>query len=366
MKRKRIICFHLFNDYSGSPKVLREVLEGLLYKGNHVELISTRGGTLDTVVHPALTRRHYRYAFSTSALTTMLRYTAAQVLTFLMALKYTFRSDTVFYINTILPIGPALAGRLTGKKVVYHYHENPHVKGRFYRILANAMQRLAHRIICVSEYQASFLKRRRGVTVIPNALSPGFVKLLKPDPDKAFSRRTVLMLSSLKTYKGTRKFIGLASKLPDIKFVLVINDLQQAIDRWIADGKINVPTNVTIHPRTSDVSTFYNKASLVLNLSDPRQFVETFGLTALEAMSCALPVIVPPVGGIAEMVTDGVNGYRIDCSDTSMLTKAINNILDNRELYMSLSKGALATSRKFSRESMIDNIQTIITEISDI
>lgn len=26
----RIICFHLFNDYSGSPKVLKIVLEGLL------------------------------------------------------------------------------------------------------------------------------------------------------------------------------------------------------------------------------------------------------------------------------------------------------------------------------------------------
>lgn len=366
MKRKRIICFHLFNDYSGSPKVLREVLEGLLEKGNEVELVSTRGGVLDSVTHPSLTRRHYRYAFSPNALTTMVRYSTAQILTFLMALKYAFRRDTVFYINTILPIGPALAGRLTGKKVVYHYHENPHVKGCFYRILANAMQRLAHRIVCVSEYQASFLKRRHGVTVIPNALSPDFVKLLKPDPTKAFSRRTVLMLSSLKGYKGTREFIDMAANLPDIKFVLVINDLQQAIDRWIADGKIAVPANVTIHPRTSDVSVFYNTASLVLNLSDPRQFVETFGLTALEAMSCALPVIVPPVGGIAEMVTDGENGYRIDCSDSDRFTKTIQDILNDRELYMSLSDRALAMSRKFSRESMIDNIQNIITGMSGV
>ena len=27
-----IVCFHLFNDYSGSPKVLKRVLEGLLEK----------------------------------------------------------------------------------------------------------------------------------------------------------------------------------------------------------------------------------------------------------------------------------------------------------------------------------------------
>lgn len=32
----RIICFHLFNDYSGSPKVLKIVLEGLLKKGYQI------------------------------------------------------------------------------------------------------------------------------------------------------------------------------------------------------------------------------------------------------------------------------------------------------------------------------------------
>lgn len=29
---ERVICFHLFNDYSGSPKVMKMVLEGLLKK----------------------------------------------------------------------------------------------------------------------------------------------------------------------------------------------------------------------------------------------------------------------------------------------------------------------------------------------
>ena len=44
---KTIVCFHLFNDYSGSPKVLRMVLEGLLNKGYNVDLVSSCGGVLD-------------------------------------------------------------------------------------------------------------------------------------------------------------------------------------------------------------------------------------------------------------------------------------------------------------------------------
>lgn len=55
---------------------------------------------------------------------TMLRYCAVQLYTFLLAFRWLFQKDVVFYINTLLPVGPALAGRLMGKRVVYHYHEN--------------------------------------------------------------------------------------------------------------------------------------------------------------------------------------------------------------------------------------------------
>ncbi len=68
---------------------------------------------------------------------------------------------------------------------------------------------------------------------------------------------------------------------------------------------------MSIYPRQSDVAPFYGEASVVLVLTNPRMAIETFGLTALEAMTAGLPCVVPPVGGIAEMVTDGVNGYQI-------------------------------------------------------
>ena len=44
---KKIVCFHLYNDFSGSPKVLKVVLEGLLRKGCTVDLVTSRGGVLD-------------------------------------------------------------------------------------------------------------------------------------------------------------------------------------------------------------------------------------------------------------------------------------------------------------------------------
>ncbi len=235
---KRIVCFHLYNDYSGSPKVLKMVLEGMLKRGRNIDLITSKGGVLDELKgQKGIRHFSYPYRFSNNPAVTMSRFTIVQIYTFLLAFRYLFSRDVVFYINTILPIGPALAGKIMGKKVVYHYHENAFVKGRFYRTLAWFMQILASEIICVSDYQRSFLRRLYNVTVIPNAISDKFVEELHPNIDEAFERKTVLMLSSLKEYKGTKEFLQIASSLPQYKFVLVINDTQKKIDKYISSQK---------------------------------------------------------------------------------------------------------------------------------
>lgn len=358
---KHIVCFHLFNDYSGSPKVLRMVLEGLLKKGCQVDLVSSKGGALDELLHYKNLRKHsYPYRFSNNPAVTMLRYSSVQFYTFLLAFRWLFHKDVVFYINTLLPVGPALAGRIMGKRVVYHYHENAFVKGGFYKALATFMQKLAHKIICVSEYQASFLQRKKDVTVVPNALPQEFIEKMAPSPELAFKRKQVLMLGSLKLYKSPLEFIELAQRLSQFTFVLVVNDTQENIDRFMIEQGIHISNNLTIYPRQNDVTPFYNQASLVLNLSDKKQVVETFGLTALEAMSAGLPVIVPTEGGIAEMVEDGKNGYKIDVQDLNRIEECIKTILSDQTLYMELADKALAYSKRFSEAEMINCIETII------
>lgn len=119
--------------------------------------------------------------------------------------------------------------------------------------------------------------------------------------------------------------------------------------------------NIKILSRQTDVSTFYNKASVVLNLSDKRQFVETFGLTALEAMSTGLPVIVPTEGGIAEMVEDGVNGYKMDVQELDEIESIITKMLTDRDLYRRLSEGAMSLSARFDERSLIEKIGKIIS-----
>ena len=354
---KRVVCFHLFNDYSGSPKVLKLVLEGMLRRGYKIDMVSSKGGPLDELRrYNNYTKFSYSYRFSTNAILTMVRYLFIQLYTFILAFRWVFCKDVVFYVNTLLPIGPAFAGRLMGKHVIYHYHENASAKGAFYKILAFLMQKLAHDIICVSNYQASFLIRKKNVFIVPNALPQEFVSELRPCPNVAFDRQRVLMLGSLKLYKGPLEFIRLAQQLPHYSFDLVVNDTEENISNFIEAHQLTLTKNLSIHPRQNNVVPFYNQSSIVLNLSNKDLVVETFGLTALEAMSASLPVIVPTVGGIAEMVEDGVNGYKIDVQNLNKISECITAMLSDKILYLNLAHKALSVSRNYDETSMIEQI----------
>lgn len=332
----------------------------MLERGMQVDLVSSSGGVLDELKGERnLCKWSYRYTFSTTPAVTLLRYVGVQVYTFLLAFRYLFRKST-FYINTLLPVGPALAGRLMGKRVVYHYHENARIKGCAYRMLCRCMQYLASEIICVSAYQRSFLKRQKNVCVVPNALPKAFAERLMPDAEKAFKRKKVLMLGSLKLYKGTLEFIQLARWLPQYSFDLVINDTESNIESFLKEHRIERPDNLRIYPRQKDVVPFYNQASLVLNLSDKELFVETFGLTTIEAMSAGLPVIVPTAGGIAEMVEDGVNGYKIDVQELERIKEHIRLILSDKVLYHYLSENALAYAKRTEVDAMTNAILSLL------
>ena len=65
-------------------------------------------------------------------------------------------------------------------------------------------------------------------------------------------------------------------------------------------------------------------ADVLLLLSDE----ESFGLAALEAMSCEVPVVATRVGGVPEVVTHGVDGYLVEPRDVAAAAKAVLDVLN--------------------------------------
>jgi len=192
--------------------------------------------------------------------------------------------------------------------------------------------------------------------VVHNALSPRFVRNTIPNYHR--DEFIVLMLCNLKIYKGVIEFVQIARLLPQYSFELVLNATDDEINSFFKN--IRFSENLAVHGSQPSVHRFYARASVVLNLSHPDKWLESFGMTALEAMNYGLPVIVPPRGGISELVVDGYNGYHLSYTDLDKIVATIIKIAENPDLYLELSNGAREMVEKFSYTDMIENIESIL------
>ncbi|WP_370090285.1 N-acetyl-alpha-D-glucosaminyl L-malate synthase BshA [Ekhidna sp.] len=79
---------------------------------------------------------------------------------------------------------------------------------------------------------------------------------------------------------------------------------------------------------------------------------ESFGLAALEAMACEVPVISSNAGGLPELNNEGVSGYVCDVGDIDAMVERAIHILDNGNLE-TFKKGALARAQEFDVNNIL-------------
>jgi len=81
---------------------------------------------------------------------------------------------------------------------------------------------------------------------------------------------------------------------------------------------------------------------------------ESFGLVFGEAMACGLPVVACRVGGIPEVVEDGVTGRLVPANDTAAMSKALLELLEDDALRLRM--GEAATARVRDRFQLTDTV----------
>lgn len=82
--------------------------------------------------------------------------------------------------------------------------------------------------------------------------------------------------------------------------------------------------------------------------------LESFGLAALEAQACELPVIATRIGGIPEVVNDGESGYLSEVGDVSKMSSDTLRLLRDEDLRRNFGeKGRELAVRRYSTEKII-------------
>ncbi|WGW12538.1 glycosyltransferase [Saxibacter everestensis] len=81
---------------------------------------------------------------------------------------------------------------------------------------------------------------------------------------------------------------------------------------------------------------------------------ESFGLVAAEAGACGLPVIAAAVGGLSEVVDDGVSGVLVDSHQPTAWAKALRRVLSDDDLRAEMGRSALEHVAQFSWQATAD------------
>ena len=356
-----IVFCHLLNDRSGSPMVLRSTIEALESAGDNVLYVGSQGrGVLDEA---GVKTRYYWYRRSSHRIVTLFTYFASQLMLYrALSRAPDIPSDATIFVNTLLPFAAMFWGHHTGRRVVVHVHEASVSPGLLRRFLAGCARRYASELLYVSQDHRDRLPiPGPTATVLPKPIAPALAERAarhEPHREGAFN---VLMLTYPREYKGVGEFLALANACADrddLHFTIVLNAEDTKTDafaRTHADM-----ANLTVCPRTDEPARHYESAALVVNLTRVDVCAETFGLTLVEAMAFGLPVIAPPIGGPAEIVTNGVDGYCIDSRETGALRDAMIALADDKTTYAAMSNAARKRAASFTFDAYAGTLRGIV------
>jgi len=355
---KRIIFIHSLNNFTGSPNILSILIREFVSKGYQVDLITNKSyGFLSDIEN--INYRYTSYKWCKSKILTLFLLFWSQIEMFFIILIRYRNVKGLFYINTIIPFGAAWACKILRKEMVYHVHENMLLSKPLYPIYRFTYKYCHQKSIFVSKYLQQITSIQGNSIVAYNSLSPDFSnKILHYNQYTKPTQKNILMVGSLRQFKGVYEFIELSKQLTQFSFELVVSASSQEVEKFKIE--VNPPINLKIFCQQTNLHHFYQRSKLLLNLTHPDKWIETFGLTILEAMAYGVPAIVPSIGGPTELIENGINGYTINPKNISEIAEKICDLINNKKKYEIFSKNSLNKFKEFNFEKMISRIENFI------
>jgi N-acetyl-alpha-D-glucosaminyl L-malate synthase BshA len=164
---------------------------------------------------------------------------------------------------------------------------------------------------------------------------------------------TVVHVSNFRPVKRTIDVIEIFKRVRNrmtARLVMVGDGPDRAAAAARAD-ELGIGADVSFLGMTQNVVDIMSAADVFLLPSE----TESFGLAALEAMACEVPVVAADVGGLGEVVEDGESGYLLPLGDLESMAGRTIEILENPELRARMgAKGRAVAVEKFSPQTALN------------
>ncbi len=189
---------------------------------------------------------------------------------------------------------------------------------------------------------------RRPIEVIPNFVNCDLYKRSAEAVERdcwAPGGEPVLMhLSNFRAVKRVTDVVEIFARVREqrpARLVLIGDGPDRGAAEWLVRQK-GLTKAVCFAGKQDRVYEKLGQADVFLLPSDQ----ESFGLAALEAMACEVPVVATRVGGLPEVVTDGEDGFLVPARDVAAGARAVLEVLSSPERTRAMGRKARENAMK--------------------
>ena len=226
-------------------------------------------------------------------------------------------------------------------------------------------------VTAVSAYLRDETYRAFGCTDCVVQVIPNFIATADyyPASDVATCRRALApsnhaILVHVSNFRPVKRVVDVVRTFEGVKRVLpaTLVFVGDGPDRDVAQqevDRLNLRRHVRFLGKVDNVADVLRGADLFLLPSQ----TESFGLAALEAMACGVPVVASRTGGLPEVVTEGETGYLADVGDVAVMTERALTILQDRALHARMRTAAATRALEFSAEKVVPQYEKLYEDV---
>ena len=229
--------------------------------------------------------------------------------------------------------------------------------------LQRASYACAHSVVANSAAVAARLRTEgvgdRVIRIIPNGIDVDAYAARTP----SHSLRRIVTVANLRPEKAhdvlIDAFASLSTIHPDVELVIVGTGTRDAELRALATQR-GVAARVQFLGHRDDVAEILAGSDIFVLPSR----TEAFPNSVMEAMAAGLPVIATAVGGVPELIQDGVNGVLIPPDNRAALIDALRNLVDSPARAAAFGHSARDTiASRFSFTRMVTSFEDLYLDL---